>query len=87
MAIPAPPEEFAEATLGRSGLPDAYLWNLRAPNPAAVRQWLAAPVRTRLVGPRYDARDDAAHHLSGGSLADWFDALVHVRTVSSARFL
>ncbi|MGW7551614.1 erythromycin esterase family protein [Streptomyces rimosus] len=87
MAVPAPPEEFAEATLGRSGLPDAYLWNLHAPSPAAVRQWLTAPVRTRLVGPRYDARDDAAHHLSGGSLAHWFDALVHVRTVSSARFL
>ncbi|KOT97197.1 erythromycin esterase [Streptomyces rimosus subsp. pseudoverticillatus] len=87
MAVPAPPEEFAEATLGRSGLPDAYLWNLRAPSPAAVREWLTAPVRTRLVGPRYDVRDDAAHHLSGGSLADWFDALVHVRTVSSARFL
>ncbi|MFH8748026.1 erythromycin esterase family protein [Streptomyces rimosus] len=87
MTVPAPPEEFAEATLGRSGLPDAYLWNLRTPSPAAVREWLAAPVRTRLVGPHYDARDDAAHHLSGGSLADWFDALVHVRTVSPARFL
>lgn len=33
--------------------------------------------RRRVMG--CGERDDAAHHLSDGSLADWFDVLVHVR--------
>ncbi|MFE6775389.1 erythromycin esterase family protein [Streptomyces sp. NPDC057702] len=80
--IPTPPAEFAEATLGTAG-PDAYLLDLRAPDaPAPVRAWLATPTRTRLVGPFYDPQHDADHHLSGGSLTDWFDAVVHLREIT-----
>ncbi|MFD7510440.1 erythromycin esterase family protein [Streptomyces sp. NPDC059853] len=84
VAVPAPPGEFAESTLGGTG-PGAYLLDLRATAPATVRAWLDAPARTRLVGPHYDPADDAAHHLSGGSLAGWFDAVVHTETVTPAR--
>ncbi|MGW1974380.1 erythromycin esterase family protein [Streptomyces sp. NPDC001889] len=82
--VPDPPEEFAESVLGGAGL-DAYLLDLRVPAPAPVREWLAAPARTRLVGPWYDPGEDAAHHMSGGALADWFDIVVHVREVTPAR--
>jgi erythromycin esterase len=69
--------------------PDAYLLDLRdeaeAAAPEPVRTWLDSPARTRLVGPAYDPAADAAHHLSGGALTDWFDALAHVREVTPAR--
>ncbi|MFE6158270.1 erythromycin esterase family protein [Streptomyces sp. NPDC056486] len=83
---PVPPAEFAEAVLGTVDLP-AYFLDLRAQHPAPVDAYLGAPARTRVVGPFYDAREDAAHHLSGGSLAEWFDAVAHVREVTPARFL
>ncbi|MGP3976297.1 erythromycin esterase family protein [Streptomyces sp. 8N114] len=86
-AVPAPPEEFAESVLGTAG-PAAYLWDLRTGTaPGPVRDWLRTHTRTRLVGPGYDPADDPAHHLSGGGLSDWFDALVHVREVGPARLL
>lgn len=80
-AVPAPPAEFADAALGATGL-DAYLLDLRADGPAPVRAWLGAPAKTRLIGPEYDPADDAAHHLSGGSLVGWFDAVVHAREIT-----
>ncbi|MFI8812175.1 erythromycin esterase family protein [Streptomyces sp. NPDC055082] len=84
--VPAPPAEFADAVLGSAGL-DTYLLDLRDDAPAAVRAWLDAPARTRVIGPVYDPADNAAHRLSGGSLADWFDILLHSRVVTPVRFL
>ncbi|WP_413809771.1 erythromycin esterase family protein [Streptomyces sp. OE57] len=84
--VPEPPAEFADAILGGTAL-DAHLLDPRADSPAPVRAWFATPTRTRLLGPGYDPADDAAHHLSGGSLADWCDAVLHVREVTSARLL
>ncbi|EWM11178.1 erythromycin esterase family protein [Kutzneria sp. 744] len=83
--IPAPPAEFAETTLGAAGL-DAFLLDLRDPGPAEVRTWLDRPTMTRLIGPSYDPDDNAAYHLSGGSLAEWFDVIVHWREVTPARY-
>lgn len=83
---PVPPAEFAEAVLGSADLP-AYFLDLRTRRPAPVDAWLDAPTRTRLVGPFYDAREDADHYLSGGSLAEWFDAVAHVREVTPVRAL
>ncbi|MFF8958122.1 hypothetical protein [Streptomyces sp. NPDC014894] len=57
----------------------------RAAGPAEVRARLSRPAGTRLIGPSYDASDDAAHHMSGGSPAHWFDAVVHVDEVTPAR--
>ncbi|MFC8126801.1 erythromycin esterase family protein [Streptomyces sp. NPDC057302] len=81
---PVPPAGFSEAALGAADLP-AYFLDLRAPRPADVDAWFGAPATTRVVGPFYDAREDADHHLSGGSLTEWFDAVVHVREVTPAR--
>ncbi|MDA3628732.1 erythromycin esterase family protein [Saccharopolyspora sp. WRP15-2] len=84
--IPAPPAEFADAALGNAGL-DAYLLDLRADGPAPVRAWLDTPTMTRLIGPEYDPDDNAAYHISGGSLADWFDVVLHAREVTPVRSL
>ncbi|GAA4551177.1 erythromycin esterase family protein [Amycolatopsis samaneae] len=80
---PVPPTGYAETVLGDAGL-NAYLLDLRAPGPAPVRAWLNSPAKTRLLGPGYDPRDDAAHHLSGGSLAEWFDVVAHSQEVTAA---
>ncbi|MFE4538682.1 erythromycin esterase family protein [Streptomyces scopuliridis] len=84
--VPAPPTEFADAILGATGL-DAYLLDLHADSPPSVRTWLDTPTRTRLIGPHYDPDDNAAYHISGGSLADWFDAILHTQEVTPVRFL
>ncbi|MCA2222908.1 erythromycin esterase family protein [Nonomuraea aurantiaca] len=84
--VPAPPVDFAETALSAAGL-DAFLLDLRVEGPAAVRAWLDAPARTRLIGPRYDPADDAAYHLSGGSFGGWFDAVVHHERVTPVRDL
>ncbi|MEV0699108.1 erythromycin esterase family protein [Saccharopolyspora sp. NPDC050389] len=83
--VPAPPVDFAETVLAAG--PDAYVLDLHADAPADVRAWLDAPTRTRLIGPHYDPADDASYNLSGGSLAEWLDLVVHVREVSAARLL
>ncbi|WP_344882812.1 erythromycin esterase family protein [Nonomuraea antimicrobica] len=84
--VPAPPPDFAEAPLGDAGL-DSFFLNLHAPGPASVRAWLNTPTRTRLIGPVYDPGDDAAHHLSGGSLAGWMDVIAHHRQVTPVRVI
>lgn len=81
-----PPADFADAVLGGTGL-DAYLLDLRVDGPPPVRTWLDTPTKTRLIGPHYDPTDNASYHLSGGSLADWFDAVLHTREVTPVRAL
>ncbi|WP_243981563.1 erythromycin esterase family protein [Streptomyces sp. NEAU-YJ-81] len=84
--VPAPAAEFADAVLGGTGL-DAYLLDLHADGPAPIRTWLNTPTRTRLIGPHYDPEDNAAYHLSGGSLTDLFDIILHTQEVTPVRFL
>ncbi|MBB5911199.1 erythromycin esterase [Nocardia transvalensis] len=81
-SYPAPPPEFVDAALGRTDL-DAYLLDLRGAPPS----WLDLPAKTRLIGPVYDPADDAAHHLAGGRITEWFDMIVHHRQVRPARLL
>jgi erythromycin esterase len=79
--LPPPPPEFAEAVLGAAGL-DQYALDIRPPQPEVARRWLAAPATTRVIGPHYDPANDAAYHMTGGSLTVWFDVVVHVREVT-----
>ncbi|MFF0491400.1 erythromycin esterase family protein [Nocardia sp. NPDC004068] len=81
--FPSPPADFAEAALGGA---DAFLLDLRAAGDD-VRPWLDRPAKTRLIGPEYDPADDAAYHLSGGTVAEWFDVVVHNQLVTPARLL
>jgi erythromycin esterase len=79
--VPAPTPGRADALLGSTGLA-AYLLDLRADQPDPVRTRLQAPAKWRLIGPNYNPDDDADHHMSGGSLNDWFDLIVHHREVT-----
>jgi erythromycin esterase len=82
--VPEPPPGRPDAVLGETGL-DRFLLDLRGDHPASVRDWLEAPAKFRLVGPGYRTEDDAGHHMRGGSLADWFDFLVHHHQVTPTR--
>ncbi|WP_327656875.1 erythromycin esterase family protein [Streptomyces sp. NBC_00483] len=87
-ALPAPSADFVDSLLGSAaGNRAGYLLDLGLPRPAQVRRFLDAPTRTRLIGPFYDPRNDEDHHLSGGSLASWFDVVVHTQEVTPARLL
>jgi erythromycin esterase len=84
--VPAPPPDFADSPLGDAGL-DAYVLDLRTPPSDAARSWLHAPAKARLIGPIYDPDNDAAFHMSGGSLVEWFDAIIHCRAVTPTHLL
>lgn len=56
---------FADAALANAGL-DTYLLDLHAQGPPAVRTWLTTHAKVRLIGPRFDAADNAAFHLPAG---------------------
>lgn len=60
----------------------AFTLDLRSrPVPGPVRHWLHDPVVTRGLP---DAGPASA--IEGGTLAEWFDVLVHTRTVHPATF-
>lgn len=86
LPLPAAGPDFVEGVLSEAaGNRAGYLLDLSLPRPEPVRRFLDTPTRTRLIGPSYDPRDDEAHHMSGGSLASWFDAVVHTPKVTPAR--
>jgi erythromycin esterase len=77
-AAPPPRPRWFERPLGSVGF-DQFVIDLRQAAPAPVRRWLDAPVVTRGLpagGP------DA--HTAGGTLAQWFDLIVHCQTVTPA---
>lgn len=84
--LPAPSPDFVDSLLSDAAEDRAgYILDLSTTRPEPVRRLLDAPTRTRLIGPSYDPLDDAAHHLSGGSLPSWFDVVVHTQEVTPAR--
>jgi erythromycin esterase len=84
--VPPPPDGFTERPLGEVDLPQ-YLLDLRTPAPPAVRSWLAAPAKIRVTGATYDPSNHAAHYMTGGSLAQWFDLIVHRQAVTPSQLV
>ena len=81
--LPAPPDHFTEAVFADTDH-RAVLLDLHAdPHPPdEVAHWLQAPLRTRFIGPAYDVRRDAEHHVAAGPLHSAVDALVHVGQIT-----
>ena len=77
-AAPPPKPRWFERPLGSAGF-DQFVIDLRQPAPAPVRRWLDAPVVTRGLP---EGGPDA--HMAGGTLAQWFDLIVHRQTVTPA---
>lgn len=79
--VPVPPTDFTDAVLGGTGL-DRYLLDLRARGSDSTRTVADAPAKLRLVGPHYDP--DRPASMSGGSLSEFFDTVLHTREVTPA---
>jgi erythromycin esterase len=45
----------------------------------------ARPAKIRVTGATYDPSNHAAHYMTGGSLAEWFDLIVHRQAVTPSR--
>ncbi len=83
VTVPPPTPSFADALLGAPEL-TSYLLDVHRDVPETVQTWLHAPTTLRLVGPRYAPEVDHNSHMTGGSLADWFDVLLHTQQVTPA---
>ncbi|MFC5747990.1 erythromycin esterase family protein [Actinomadura rugatobispora] len=82
--VPGAAPELAESVLNVEAL-DAYLLDLTRARPRPVDEWLSRTAKFRAIGPVYDPSNDGAHHMTGGSPAEWFDAIVHIPRVTPAR--
>jgi erythromycin esterase-like protein len=80
-AVPRPAPDWAERPLGEAGL-DQFALDLHADAPPAVQAWLQEPTTTRAIGPSFDPQDPLAYYMTGGSLAQWFDVIVHRQVVT-----
>lgn len=88
--VPAPKQspEFVERHFTNNGTP-RYLLSLRRGVPDEVAAWLARPVeRARVIGSICDAKlPPDGYHFSGGSLSEWYDALIHIRELTPTQIL
>jgi erythromycin esterase len=83
--IPAPPARVVESTLGEPSTP--VMFDLHADVAEPARRWLDAPATMRLVGPAFDPDEPSKALMSGGSLAQWFQSLIHIGKVGPVTVL
>ncbi|MGW0247261.1 erythromycin esterase family protein [Nocardia goodfellowii] len=84
LAVPPPAADFGDTILDVSDRPN-YLLDLRHPPVGAVRHWLHRPTKLRLIIGTYTPERDGDHHIAGAGLADWFDMLLRIHTVTPTR--
>lgn len=78
--VPRPALDYAERPLGDADL-DQYALDLRADAPPTVRSWRQAPTKTRVIA-FYDPATPWDYYMTGGSLVQWFDVIIHRQTVT-----
>ncbi len=79
LALPPPNPEWFEQPFGEVGL-EQFALDLRSPAPPPVRNWLEGPIKTRGFT---DRGPDSS--MDGGTLAQWFDVIVHRQVLSPVR--
>ncbi|MFC5747996.1 erythromycin esterase family protein [Actinomadura rugatobispora] len=82
VTAPPPAADWFERPIGQAKGFRQFAIDLRNPAPAPVREWLRAPVKTRGVT---DAESPHDSFMSGGTLGQWFDVIVHRHEVTAAR--
>lgn len=72
-----------EHVLGDNAAHKQYFLDLHStPCPEPVRTWLNSPVATRVIGPYFDAHNQAEYRMTGGALSEWYDAVVYYHEVT-----
>jgi erythromycin esterase len=78
--VPRPEPDWGDRPLGDANL-DQFAVDLHADAPPAVRTWRQAATTVRAVGS-FDPQQPDAYYMTGGSLAQWFDVIVHRQVVT-----
>lgn len=78
-ALPPPAPDWFEHPFGQTGL-SQFAVDLRTPAPPPVRGWLHSPVRTRGFPDR-----GPDSYMAGGTLAQWFDVIIHRQELTPAQ--
>lgn len=88
ISVPRQAPEFVERHFTNNGTP-RYLLSLRHGVPEVVRAWLDRPLsKARVIGSICDpGQDPDGYWMTGGSLAEWYDALVHVKGLAPTTIL
>lgn len=76
ISLPPPKDSWFERPFGKVKY-EQFLLDLRTPAPPPVREWLHSPVTTRGLA---DSGPDG--YMTGGTLAEWFDVVVHRQEVT-----
>lgn len=76
--MPPPRPRWFEHPFGAARY-DQFTLDLRQPAPPPVRRWLHGSITTRGL-----AHSGPGGHMTGGSLAQWFDVIVHCQEVTPA---
>ncbi|MBB4932297.1 erythromycin esterase [Lipingzhangella halophila] len=83
--VPAPERGSFDAALAAAGL-GRYLLDLRTAPAGPVGDWLHSRRGLRVISGVYDAAADPDHYTIG-ALGEWFDAVVHVDTITPTTLL
>ncbi len=78
-SLPPPAPDWFEYPLAQAGL-GQFAVDLRTPAPPSVRSWLHSPVKTRGFPDR-----GPGSFMVGGTLAQWFDVIVHHQELTPAQ--
>ena len=78
IAVPPGPDWF-ERPFGRTGL-GQFALDLRTPAPPPIRRWLHSPIKIRGFPDR-----GPGSYLAGGTLAQWFDVIIHRQELTPAQ--
>lgn len=84
LETPPPAEGFAERPFINNGTP-RFVVNVHADAPQVVRDWLGKPAKARVVGSICDPSAPHEHYMTGGSLAQWYDIIVHQYKVTPSQ--
>ncbi|MGW4795808.1 hypothetical protein ACWEPC_25670, partial [Nonomuraea sp. NPDC004297] len=82
--VPRPDADFANRVFGDAFAgngPAQYVVDLRNKAPQAVSEWLRAPAKVRGYAG-YDPALAQKSYMEGGSLAQWFDVVVHRQVIT-----
>ncbi|MFI6587598.1 erythromycin esterase family protein [Embleya sp. NPDC050493] len=82
--IPVPDAAFTESVLGRVETPAFIIDPTQARGDCG---FFTSPAKIRSVGPLYEPTRDPEFSMTGGSLRDWFDILMHTQTISPTQAL
>ncbi|MEO3798544.1 erythromycin esterase family protein [Nonomuraea sp. B1E8] len=85
--VPRPDPGFANRVFGDAFAgngPAEYIVDLRGEAPEGAREWLRAPAKVRGYAG-YNPTFAQKSYMEGGSLAQWFDVIVHRQVITPCR--